>query len=48
LFRAFLVAGAFRVMKATPSVISRSIIGSVLLVSLLGSGWRGDWGCWDN
>src|SRR5689334_6350264 len=29
LFRAFLVAGAFRVMNATPSAISRSIIGSV-------------------
>jgi hypothetical protein len=29
LFRAFLVAGAFRVMNAMPSAISRSIIGSV-------------------
>src|SRR5437763_4751192 len=30
LFRAFLVAGAFRVMNATPSVISRSIMGWLL------------------
>src|SRR5712672_3763475 len=30
LFRAFLVAGAFRVMNATPSVISRSIMGGLL------------------
>ena len=29
LFRAFLVAGAFKVMNATPSAISRSIIGVV-------------------
>src|SRR5215472_11016748 len=30
LFRAFLVAGAFTVMNATPSVISRSIMGWLL------------------
>src|SRR5690348_6482163 len=30
LFRAFLVAGALRVMNATPSVISRSIMGWLL------------------
>src|SRR5439155_25163050 len=30
LFRAFLVAGAFRVMNATPSVTSRSIMGWLL------------------
>jgi hypothetical protein len=41
LFRAFLVAGAFKVMKATPAVISRSIISGFLgwvLVPLEGGG----------
>jgi hypothetical protein len=43
LFRAFLVAGAFSVMNATPWLISRSIMAAVSPVSSIYDqlrGWR--------